>query len=53
MSQFLEDDKIKSSTTYGELLRRIWPYIHRNLGMFLIVVSAIVALAGISRPSAQ
>ena len=49
MSQFLEDDIINAGTTYGELLRRIWPYIRRNLGMFFVVVVAIVSLAGISR----
>jgi ATP-binding cassette subfamily B multidrug efflux pump len=49
MSQFLEDDKIKSNTSYGELLSRIWPYVRRNLGLFVTVLIAIALLAGVSR----
>lgn len=49
MSQFLEDDKVKTNTTYSELLKRIWPYIRLNIGLFSVVVFAIVSLAVISR----
>ncbi|MBL7669266.1 MAG: ABC transporter ATP-binding protein [Bdellovibrionaceae bacterium] len=49
MSQFLEDDKIKLNTNYRELLTRIWPYVRRNLGLFVTVLAAIALLAGISR----
>lgn len=49
MSQFLEEDKIKANTNYKELLLRIWPYIQRNIGLFVFVVIAILSLAGVSR----
>lgn len=50
MSQnFMHEDKIKTNFTILSLLRKMWPYTKRHLGLFSLVLLCIVGLALTSR----
>lgn len=49
MSSFLHEDKIKANMSWGEILRRLWPYCRRHLGLFLFVVFCLIAMTVASR----
>lgn len=46
---FMNEDQIKANLSYAELLRRIWHYCKKHLGLFSIVVFCIAGLAVSSR----
>lgn len=50
MSQnFMHEDKIKSNFSIVSLLKRMWPYTRRHMGLFALVLLCIAGLAITSR----
>ena len=49
MSQFMNEDQIKSNIGYGTLFKKLWPYGKRHKGMLFFSIFSIVGLAVSSR----
>jgi ATP-binding cassette subfamily B multidrug efflux pump len=47
--KFLNEDQIKTDMTAAELIRKIWPYCRRHLGLFTAVFISVIGLAVTSR----
>ena len=49
MSQFMSEDSVKANITFREMLRRLWPYNKRHLGLLTLVGLSVVILSIASR----
>lgn len=49
MSSFHHEDKIKANISYWFLFKKLWPYLRKNLFLFVTAVLAVLILALVSR----
>lgn len=49
MSQFMNEDQIKSNIGYAVLFKKLWPYGKRHKGMLFFSIFSIIGLAVSSR----
>ncbi len=47
--KFISEDQIKANISAADLLKRLWPYCRKHLGLFFAVLLSVVGLAVSSR----
>jgi ATP-binding cassette subfamily B protein len=47
--KFISEDQIKANITAADLMKRLWPYCRKHLGLFFAVLLSVVGLAVSSR----